>query len=163
MKVYKLDEKGNYIKEHNCQKCPITGDWLYPTYYTDIAPPEEKEFTDRQFIKGLWIESENNTGRIIYNTETVIPERCTEKSIPKGYTKDKPFDYPCKWDGKKWIDDKDGIYQLELNNCLNNRRAAYALESDGLFFDYQRGEIEKSVWESKVEEIKKRYPKPEKP
>lgn len=160
MKVYKLDEKGNYIKEHNCQKCPITGDWLYPTYYTDITPPEKKKFIDRKFIKGKWAEIENNINRVIFNINTREAEYCSQESIPEGYTIEKPFDYPCKWNGKKWIDDKDGIYQLELNTCLNNRRIAYALESDGLFFDYQRGEIEKSVWESKVEEIKKRFPKP---
>ena len=44
--------------------------------------------------------------------------------------------------------------------CLLLRKQAYINESDGLFFDYQRGEIEKSAWLSKVAEIKSRYPKP---
>lgn len=57
---------------------------------------------------------------------------------------------------------KDKIYDINLSDCVAKRRMAYTHESDGLFFDYQRGEIEKSVWESKVEEIKQRYPKPEK-
>lgn len=55
---------------------------------------------------------------------------------------------------------KDKIYDINLSDCIAKRRAAYNSESDGLFFDYQRGKIEKTVWESKVEEIKKRYPKP---
>ena len=36
------------------------------------------------------------------------------------------------------------------------RQADYVNESDPLFFKYQRGEIEKSVWEAKVAEIKTR-------
>ena len=36
------------------------------------------------------------------------------------------------------------------------RRQDYRNESDPLFFKYQRGEIEKSVWEAKVAEIKSR-------
>jgi len=52
------------------------------------------------------------------------------------------------------------IYDMELVKCLQLRKQAYLNESDGLFFDYQRGEIEKKVWESKTDEIKVRYPKP---
>ena len=36
------------------------------------------------------------------------------------------------------------------------RQQDYINESDPLFFKYQRGEIEKSVWEAKVAEIKTR-------
>jgi hypothetical protein len=36
------------------------------------------------------------------------------------------------------------------------RHQDYINESDPLFFKYQRGEIEKSVWEAKVAEIKSR-------
>ena len=36
------------------------------------------------------------------------------------------------------------------------RHQDYINESDPLFFKYQRGEIEKSVWEAKVAEIKTR-------
>lgn len=57
---------------------------------------------------------------------------------------------------------KEERFEIKLQQCFSNRKAAYANESDGLFFDYQRGEIEKSVWENKVKEIKTRYPKPAK-
>jgi len=50
--------------------------------------------------------------------------------------------------------------KIKLDNCHLLRKSAYLNESDGLFFDYQRGEIEKSVWISKIEEIKIRFPKP---
>lgn len=52
------------------------------------------------------------------------------------------------------------IYDMELIRCLQLRKQAYLNESDGLFFDYQRGEIDKQVWLDKVSEIKLRYPKP---
>jgi len=55
---------------------------------------------------------------------------------------------------------KEQWYDSKLNECYSLRKSAYFNESDGMFFDYQRGEIEKSVWETKVEEIKTRYPKP---
>jgi hypothetical protein len=37
------------------------------------------------------------------------------------------------------------------------RAEAYKKESDALFFKYQRGEIDKKVWEDKVEEIRDRF------
>lgn len=43
------------------------------------------------------------------------------------------------------------------------RQAAYQVESDPLFFKYQRNEdgITKAAWLAKVEEIRQRYPMPE--
>lgn len=40
------------------------------------------------------------------------------------------------------------------------RAAAYAAESDALFFKSQRGEATKEEWLAKVQEIKDRFPKP---
>ena len=48
--------------------------------------------------------------------------------------------------------------ELENERIQRLRREAYQLESDPLFFEYQRGDIEKSVWLDKVQEIKNRYP-----
>ena len=38
------------------------------------------------------------------------------------------------------------------------RQAAYVVESDPIFFKYQRGEATKEEWLAKIEEIKARYP-----
>jgi hypothetical protein len=77
------------------------------------------------------------------------------------------------------IDDTLGVFDAEGNkisidvNAVNaaaitidaaklvaltkgRRHQDYMNESDPLFFKYQRGEIEKSVWEAKVAEIKSR-------
>jgi len=40
------------------------------------------------------------------------------------------------------------------------RAAAYASESDPLFFKYQAGEVTKEEWLAKREEIRNRYPYP---
>lgn len=42
-----------------------------------------------------------------------------------------------------------------------NRKAAYAAESDPVFFMSQRGEATVEEWTAKVSEIKARYPYPE--
>ena len=87
------------------------------------------------------------------------------KDIDKSLLNETQLDYIAIPDNRiiEISDSEHNIFikqQNDLNNCITNRRTAYITESDGLFFDYQRGEIEKSVWESKVEEIKQRYPKP---
>jgi len=48
--------------------------------------------------------------------------------------------------------------EIENKKIQNLRRAAYQKESDPLFFEYQREDIEKQLWLDKVQEIKDRYP-----
>jgi hypothetical protein len=50
--------------------------------------------------------------------------------------------------------------ELEIEKISNLRKRAYQEESDHMFFEYQRGDIEKSEWIAKVEEIKARFPFP---
>jgi hypothetical protein len=50
--------------------------------------------------------------------------------------------------------------EIETEKVHRQRKKAYQEESDPLFFEYQRGDIEKDVWVSKVQEIKDRYPLP---
>ncbi len=54
--------------------------------------------------------------------------------------------------------EKDFLKIFEKEKMSELRRKAYQEESDPLFFEYQRGDIEKSEWLEKIEEIKKRYP-----
>ena len=53
-----------------------------------------------------------------------------------------------------------GARDRALAECDQNRAASYKAESDPLFFQAQRGDIEQSVWLAKIAEIKARYPKP---
>jgi hypothetical protein len=46
-----------------------------------------------------------------------------------------------------------------VEQVYSQRRVAYALEADPLFFKAQRGEATMDDWQAKVAEIKARYPK----
>lgn len=155
MKVYEIDKDGNYLGEHDCQPCPVTGGWLYPTYYTEALPPEG-EYESVKFISGKW------------ETEAV---KTLKEKIEAGViilTEDQIFDDKLDAVRMKNIDElkadklitADEWYTAKSQECLNLRKSAYLNLSDGLFFDYQRGEIDKTVWEDKVKEIKLKYPKP---
>lgn len=66
------------------------------------------------------------------------------------------------WDGGglPFLQDRPAPTTEELNAAVEaNRSAAYTLEADPLFFQYQRGDIEKQVWLDKIAEIKARFPK----
>lgn len=53
-------------------------------------------------------------------------------------------------------------YKAALDECLKNRRLAYQRETDGMFFDYQRGAAKQKDWEDAVEAVKVKFPKPKK-
>jgi hypothetical protein len=55
---------------------------------------------------------------------------------------------------------EDIQYQIQIEKNQEARKIAYQNESDPLFFEYQRGDVEKSVWLQKIKEIKERYPFP---
>lgn len=51
-------------------------------------------------------------------------------------------------------------FDSDLAACLESRRKAYALETDGIYFDVVRGIRTMNDWEQAVDSIKARYPKP---
>jgi hypothetical protein len=76
------------------------------------------------------------------------------------------------YDGLDWLSDTPKPTQAELDvlwsstqatvqteKAQRQRAAAYVAESDPLFFKAQRGEATMEEWQSKVAEIKTRYPK----
>lgn len=76
------------------------------------------------------------------------------------------------YDGLTWLSDTPKPTQAELDalwsstqatlqteQAQRQRAAAYVAESDPLFFKAQRGEATMEEWQSKVAEIKNRYPK----
>lgn len=60
---------------------------------------------------------------------------------------------------KEW---DDGKYDRELAECNENRKRAYQNEADPIYFQVQRGDATNDEWLSKIEEIKNKFPKPEK-
>jgi hypothetical protein len=76
------------------------------------------------------------------------------------------------YDSLQWFDETPKPTQAELDalwvstkvtvqnqQAERQRAAAYVAESDPLFFKAQRGEATMEEWQSKVSEIKTRYPK----
>ena len=76
------------------------------------------------------------------------------------------------YDGLTWLSDTPKPIQAELDalwestkatlqteQAQRKRATAYAAESDPLFFKAQRGEATMQEWQSKVAEIKAKYPK----
>lgn len=61
---------------------------------------------------------------------------------------------------KKELYDEGKLSKEEYNTYIDElRQAAYSREADPLGMQVLRGELDKSVWLEKIEEIKKRYPK----
>lgn len=50
------------------------------------------------------------------------------------------------------------VLEIQHNEAVINRRAAYEGEADPLYFKSQRGEATIQEWLDKVAEIKARYP-----
>jgi hypothetical protein len=59
-----------------------------------------------------------------------------------------------------WISPEQELQQKDNYNKAQKkaREEAYKTESDSLFFQVQRGDIENQVWLDKVSEIKQRFP-----
>jgi len=55
--------------------------------------------------------------------------------------------------------DQDKLAAKKSAEAEANRRNAYTLEADPLFFKAHRGEATMQEWEAKVAEIKERFPK----
>ena len=63
---------------------------------------------------------------------------------------------------KKELYDEGKISKEEYNRYIDDlRQAAYSRESDPLGMQVLRGELDKSEWLAKINEIKRRYPKEE--
>ena len=63
---------------------------------------------------------------------------------------------------KKELYDEGKISKEEYNRYMDGlRQAAYSRESDPLGMQVLRGELDKSEWLTKIDEIKKRFPKVE--
>jgi dihydroorotase len=55
-----------------------------------------------------------------------------------------------------------GAYERAYKEVKIQRQSAYEQESDPLMAKYLRDELSKEEWQSKVQEIKERFPYPEK-
>lgn len=55
---------------------------------------------------------------------------------------------------------QEKLKEVETKRAQQKRAIAYSQEADPLAFKMLRGEITKEEWESKIEEIRQRFPYP---
>lgn len=167
VRKYGTDEYGNVWSDF-AQIEPVGQTPCYnPTKETLVEPPEVPEGKRLMVENGDWkiimIDSENTLDEGRIRPKTAM-ERMRDgiDEVPKGF-KLVELELVAKT-LEEQLSTKEITQseydKIKLDECYSNRRQAYTTESDGLFFDYQRGEIDKQVWLDKVSEIKLKYPKP---
>ncbi|OCG71935.1 hypothetical protein A9G43_04060 [Gilliamella sp. Occ3-1] len=91
------------------------------TYPPDNALRIKPEFKDGYWPcekNGKWILVEDNRNKKVYNIETKKSNEVDYLGkIKDGFTLLEPFDF-CKWDGKKWVLDKD----VKNKNFIETRK-----------------------------------------
>jgi hypothetical protein len=118
MIVYAITKDGDFIGEHQCQPDPLARGWLYPSYYTDIEPPELPAYKKLFFNQNTksW-ELKNNFLNIpIWNQQTKEQQWCNFYELPAGFTAIEPILFG-KWDNKfqDWIFDIDQLKDYKKN------------------------------------------------
>jgi hypothetical protein len=168
MIAYGTDEYGN-ITSREAHKEPeqVGGGYTCNEKECFIIPPKCPDNKRLIVIKDEWkiidIDAKhiNDNGVIRLKTEIELMESGI-KEIPKGYKivnkEIQPKTLEEQLSDKEIT--KEDYNQIKLNKCHFLRKQSYLNESDGLFFDSQRGEIDKQIWIDKVKEIKLKYPKP---
>lgn len=96
--------------------------------------------------RGYWQTNSEPSAEIM----AMFPDGTVEVPLKPGAN----FD----WDGSTWVAIPEPAPTKAQQEAL--RQAAYAAESDPLFFMAQRGEATMEEWTAKVAEIKARYPYP---
>jgi hypothetical protein len=168
MIAYGTDEYGNIInREAHKEPEQVGGGYTCNEKECFIVPPKCPDNKRLIVIKDEWkiidIDPKhiNDNGFIRAKNEIELMESGI-KEIPKGYkiiNKElQPKTFEEQLNTKEIT--KEIYIQIKLKECHSLRKQAYSNESDGLFFDFQRGEIDKQIWIDKVKEIKSKYPKP---
>lgn len=163
MILYEYDNKtGEYIREIKAIPCPLRkGVYIPQENTTDIPPLEPKEGYAVLFDveAKAWGYVLDNRGRAVYNTVTgslAGTIKSVTEYLGEGYT----FEVPSAgdvWDGVKW-QPKSLPTKEELEAMRKvAKKNAFREEADPLFFQSQRGKIERQVWLDKVAEIEKRF------
>lgn len=76
------------------------------------------------------------------------------------------LDFVWKWEDNTWVcvnQEAIDAYKLDQKTAFNlsqkrKREAAYTIESDPIYFLWQRGEASQEEWLAKIAEIKVRFP-----
>ena len=153
MIVYKYLDNGEFESIHECQPCPITKGWLYPSKYTDKEPPVLKDFEKAIFVNNKWTVVKTNIGKTIYNKTTQEHIINTSEDVPDEYTLLKPVTKYDDWNGTKWVYNKDKhiadkIQQVK-DECKRFIYSLYPIEKQ-LQMTFQYNKILKTALEREL-------------
>ena len=163
-----VDEFGN-VYDDFAQIEPVGKTVCYNPRTETLDTPITPEKGKRLIVEdGKWKQililpehtSEIIDGKIIYRPKNQIERYVSGiDEIPKGFklSEDKKELIPKTLDEQLFSGEISVIQYNEIT--AEQRRQSYMIESDGLFFAFQRGEIDKQIWIDKVNEIKLKYPK----
>ncbi|WP_438461947.1 hypothetical protein [Marinomonas sp. PE14-40] len=137
-----------FTREVEAKKDSVSNKYMIPAFATDVELIEEKEGFQRYFKNGSWHYVEDNVGVEYFDSEGKYHklERLGEV-LPEWALSEKPIAPP--------------LTQEQLKESLiNQRKSAYAIESDPLYMEWQFDQTAESeqAWRDKVTEIKARYP-----
>jgi len=117
MIVYKYDEQTRkFTGTHKCQKCPETGQWLYPKFNTTEKPldiPTEINYKSNFFIDNKWKIKDNFVGIKTWNKKTGQVKINEEFKLDKEYTELVKTSEFHKWETDKWVVDEKLKKEIE--------------------------------------------------
>lgn len=110
--VRMLDGNGNYLGEHECQTCQLTGEYLYPTYYTEELKPEVGDFKKAKynFETREWMEVDCFINKKLYHKQNKTTMVIDDESKS-------PADYPDYTDVE--IPDIQYAYYYDFSEAEN--------------------------------------------
>ncbi|TNH44801.1 tail fiber assembly protein [Photorhabdus luminescens] len=92
--------------------------------YTDAPTlPKSDSMAVRRTADGeLWEVVSDYRGKIAYNTQTRLPQEITELGeLPETLTFKQPATHFDRWDGSKWVTDKEAIKDSEIEQARQLR------------------------------------------
>lgn len=129
-----------------------------PAHATDIEPPATLDGQVAIFVEDAWRCITDQRGRWFNGQGQSVDIYEIEADVDGLTRTEPPGDAYDLVDGA-WV--LNSARELELANLYAERQraSAYQLESDPIFFKWQRGEGTKEDWLAAVEAIKTRFPK----
>ncbi|OQP31002.1 tail fiber assembly protein [Pantoea latae] len=137
--VYNYDSQSgeyiNMVEEYLPQGVGV------PANATTVAPPVVKAGNAAIFCKDDWHILADHRGESIYKTEDGAVTKVSELGdYPAGTTTLKPATEFDKWDGEKWVTDRDAMNIAQIKVAEARRRALLA-----------EAQVKISIWQTELQ------------
>lgn len=154
-RIFLYNDAGLYVGTDLAYESPREpGVFHSPDNSTDIQPPEGTEKKSAYWEGKKW--------KLKDDPEKMSREERVKAGLEKREKGYKANGEPATIDEQVAFGDisPEVAYSIKLRDVLSARQSAYMWESDPILAQYLRGEATKEEWLDKIEEIKKRLPKP---